>query len=196
MVGQVEKGRRTILVGVTGNLELKFAGKKIDFGFTMLAEKGGRDKLKIRASTKDKLSIPFIVPLAVDRLNLTATHAGGKWFPRFNARTKLNRKEIGITAAWVQGKPYVNINSALTVADLIPGAVKIPGLSDIKFKTVQIHSKRVFFRDKIKGMYMLMEGFHRPGVAKPYFTVSFDKAINLGTFIPALKGSPLDDVND
>ena len=66
IVGEKKGTDINIVAGVTGNLDVDLHGTKHDFGFNILAVRGGQaDQLQLNASTKNKISLPLIHPLDV-----------------------------------------------------------------------------------------------------------------------------------
>ena len=193
--GKDTAGRAELDLSVSGVMDAKLAGKEIDFDFDIDIAKaaGSAADLTIRADSTKSFTLPWIHSLKLTSLNMTATRKGKRWTTTIDAKTTIKHKKADITARWYGGEPYLTVNTKLSLADLVPGNFNVPGLNDVLIEGMQIWPKRMVIRANIKGMAMLVESFHRAGVEKAYVNLSLRK-LTLETFIPWVKGTPLDDV--
>jgi len=194
IVSQKKGGEYEVAAGVTGTLDLNFAGKEHDFGFNVMAIKGGHaDKLKLQASTTDKISLNKLVhPLDLTALTLQAAHENGKWNITLSATTKFKNKTAAVTLTQTgKGEDIAVLDTSLKISDLIPGGASIPGLTDVTFTRVALFPDYFEVRGEVKGMDTVVVSFKHAG--KRYIATNVVKGFDIGSFIPGVKGTPLDD---
>ena len=195
IVSRKFKDKHEIFAGVTGDLDVHVAGKKIDFAFYILAGKpGAQGKLTLKGDTKSKITLPFFRPLDLTGLSLAATKSGGKWDVVVNAKAKLNNKEVDVA---VHHDPTdgtsAEVKGAIKLADLLPGGTSIPGLTDVEFDDLQINKDFLQVTGKIKGLDTVIAVFKRNG--KTYIAVNNPRPIKISSLITAARGTPLDDAS-
>ena len=193
IVSQKKGSGYEVVSGVTGTLDVDFAGKKHDFGFNVLAIRGGHaNQLKLQASTKDKISLDLVRRLDLTKVNLSVTRKSGKWAAALSAETKFNNKSAKVTLTQTgKGEDIAVVDTKLKLADLIPGGASIPGLTDVTFTRVALFPDYFEVRGSVKGMDMVVVVFKHQG--KRYIATNVLKDFDIGSFIPGVKGTPLDD---
>ena len=191
--GEKKGETRDILVAVTGEIDVKVGSKEIDFAFDIEADKtvGGGTDLTITADTTKKVTLNLFEPMELDSMNLTATRKSGKWASHVDAKTKLNNKEVDVVVTKEEKDESVKITSKITLADLMPSGSSVPGLSDVEIDEVDILPGYVEAQLKIKGMDTIVTAFKHGG--KKYMATNIVKDFDIGSFIPAVNGTPLDD---
>ena len=195
IVSRKFKDKHEIFAGVTGDLDIHVAGKKIDFAFYILAGKpGAQGKLTLKGDTKSKITLPFFHPLDLTGLSLAATKSGGKWDVVVNAKARLNNKSVDVA---VHHDPKdgtsAEVTGAIKLSDLLPGGASIPGLTDVEFDRLDINRDFIEVAGKIKGLDTVIAVFKRNG--KTYIAVNNPRPIKISSFISAAKGTPLDDAS-
>ena len=193
IASEKDRGSYKVISGVTGTLDVNFAGKNHDFGFNILAIRGGHaDQLQLQASTKDKISLNLIRRLDLTQVNLSATRRGGKWAASFTATTKFNNKSATVTLTQTgKGEDIAVVDTSLTLADILPGGARLPGLTDVKFTRVALFPDYFEVRGSVKGMDTVVVVFKHAG--KRYIATNVVKGFDIGSFIPGVHGTPLGD---
>ncbi|MBT5242708.1 MAG: DUF3421 domain-containing protein [Rhodospirillaceae bacterium] len=191
--GEKKGETRDILVAVTGDIDVKVGSKDIEFAFDIEADKtvGGGTNLTITADSTKKVTLSLFEPMELDSMNLTATRTSGKWASHVDAKTKINNKEMDVLVTKTEKSESVKITSKITLADLMPGGTSVPGLSDVEIDELDILPGYVEAQLKIKGMDTVITAFRHGG--KKYMATNIVKDFDIGSFIPAVKGTPLDD---
>ena len=161
IVSRKFKDKHEIFAGVTGDLDVHVAGKKIDFAFYILAGKpGAQGKLTLKGDTKSTVTLPFFHPLELTGLNLTATRSGGEWTSKIDAKARLNGKAATVTVTKSpNGDDSATVKARLTLADLLPSSVRLPGLTDVEVDELDIRPSYVELKAKIKGMETVVTSF-------------------------------------
>ena len=195
IVGREIKGKRKIFAGVTGGLDVKVGAKKHHFNFGILAGDPGKQwKAKITAESKDKVSLPFFKPLDLTDMRLVAIRKGGKWDAVVNAKAKLNNKEVDVT---VHHDPKsgntAKVTGKIKLADLLPGGINVPGVTDIEFDGLEVNREFVQVTGKVRGLDVVVAAFKHAG--KTYVVVNNPRSIKISSLISAARGTPLDDVS-
>ena len=193
IVSEKDGANYKVISGVTGTLDVNFAGKKHGFGFNVLAIRGGHaDQLQLQASTKDKISLDLVRRLDLTKVDLSVTRKGGKWAASLSAVTKFNNKSATVTLTQTgKGEDIAVVDTSLTLADMLPGGAHVPGLTDVKFTRVALFPDYFEVRGSVKGMDMAVVSFKHQG--KRYIATNVLKDFDIGSFIPGVKGTPLDD---
>jgi len=193
IISQKKGGEYEVVSGVTGTLDLNFAGKKHDFGFNVMAIRGGHaDQLKLNASTADKISLKLIHPLELDDLKVLAAHKGGKWNIALSATTKFKNKTAAVTLTQTgKGEDIAVLDTKLKLSDMLPSGISVPGLTDVTFTKVALFPDYLEVRGTIKGMEMAVVALKHGG--QNYIATTVLDTFEIGNLIPGVKGTPLDD---
>ena len=193
IVGREVKGKRKIFAGVTGRLDVKVGANKHGFNFGILAgDPGKKWQAKITAESKDKVRLPFFKPLDLAGMQLVAARKGGKWDVVVNAKAKLNNKDVDVAISRdARGGTSAEIKGKIKLADLLPGGVSIPGVTDVEFDDLQINRDFAQVTGKIKKLDTVIAIFKRGG--KTYIAINNPRPIRISSLISAAKGTPLDD---
>ena len=199
--GKHTGGIREIDVGVSGELRARMGSREIDFDFDIEGAKaaGASAGITITADSTSTVSLPFIHPLELTSMDLTATRKAGKWKTEVDAKATLNNKPIDVTYIHdAKNQTYVDIKTRITLADLSP--IHLPGLTDVEIDEVKISKATTLVKTKIKGVPSQLAVFKQLGSAKHFISlvaetqggtpVSFSPA----QFIPGTAHSPLKDV--
>jgi len=161
VVGREVKGRLKVFAGVTGGLDVGLANKKHRFSFGILAADPGKQfQPKITAESKDTVHLPFFQPLDLTGLNLVADKKGGKWDTTINAKATLKGKDVDVS---VQHDPKAGntalIKAKMKLADLLPGGVSLPGITDVEVDEVEVNKDFVQVTAKIKNLDTVIAAF-------------------------------------
>ncbi|KLN58836.1 hypothetical protein WH96_20905, partial [Kiloniella spongiae] len=92
---------REIYAGITGTLEAKISNQPLDFNFYILAEKPGSEPkpITLRGDTKSSLNFASFRAFTLNGLNLIAEKSGNGWSVSLDAQSKLNNKDIDVSAS-------------------------------------------------------------------------------------------------
>ena len=195
IVGREVKGKRKIFAGVTGGVDVKVNGTKKAFSFGILAGDPGKQwKATITGESKDKITLPFFKPLDLTGMSWVAKRKDGKWDVAVNAKAKLNNKTVDVA---VHHDPKDGDSAVVTakikLADLLPGGLSIPGLTDVEFDRLDVNRDFVQVTGKIKKLDTVVAVFKRNG--KTYIAVNNPRPIKISSLVSAAKSTPLDDAS-
>ena len=197
IVGREVKGKRKIFAGVTGGLHVKIGSSRHVFNFGILASDPGKQwKATITAESKDKITLPFIHPLSLTDMKLTATKKGSKWAVKVDAKTKLRSKQLDVSYVHnSSGSDYLDVKTKMTLADFI-GEPSLPGLDDIQLTWIQVYDKYWRMSVGMKQTYFYVNVFKPDGASKHLVAVTVGPpTISPAQFIPGTANSPLKDVD-
>ena len=97
-------------------------------------------------------------------MRLVATRKGGKWDAVVNAKAKLNNKEVDVT---VHHDPKsgntAKVTGKIKLADLLPGGINVPGVTDIEFDGLEVNREFVQVTGKVRGLDVVVAAFKHAG---------------------------------
>ncbi|MBT6406545.1 MAG: hypothetical protein HOK06_03000, partial [Rhodospirillaceae bacterium] len=192
IVGADVKGKAQVFAGLTGGLHVKIGSKTHHFSYGMFAPDPHKAFTpEIKAESKDTIKLPFFHPLDLTNVQLVATKKNNKWNAVVNAKAKLNNKEMDVVYTRDRnGALTAEVKGKIKLADLLPGGVSIPGITDVEFDDLRINKNLVEVRGPIKGVDTVIAAFKHGG--KTYVAVNNPHAIKISELISAAKGTPLD----
>lgn len=197
-------GKRSIIVDVSGELDIKVGSKNIDFDFDV-EMKGSAASRYVEIYAYEKpgktIKIDFLSGFTLDNIFFEMDNSQGHWVSTINASAKLGSKNIKV--AYINNPKYgryMNVFGKVTLADAIdnPG---LPGLDDVEFDTLEIGPNGLTAGMKVKGIALQLAVFKQSGSDKHFISwaptakAGKPSSISPATFIPGAAKTPLKDVS-
>ena len=192
VVGREVKGKHDLFAGVTGEFNVTIGSNSEAFSFGILAGKPGKKlKAEITGSSKGTIHLPFFHPLDLTKLNLVANKAHGKWDVDIKGKATMNGKTVDVSIHHDSTKGNsAKVTGQIQLADLLPGSVSIPGITDIVFNELDVSKNFLEVKGKVKNLDTVVAVFKHHG--KTLVAINTPKDLKLSSLIPQARGTPID----